>query len=219
MAQRYVVPVEIEKIAQHLWWWTATHPDWGPQDFEAGQGWEREVSCYALVEDGELVIFDPLVPPEDEERFWRALDDDVEHHGPPTILLTIYWHARSAQAIADRYEGASVRVDERSVEPFRERVCVTSTFGDGERLAGGVEAIAMHHRDEAAFWLASHSAVVFGDSVLGYPDCVRLCPESWLGEGESAAELRATAERALARRPRVLLLTHGGPRQSSEARL
>jgi glyoxylase-like metal-dependent hydrolase (beta-lactamase superfamily II) len=77
----------------------------------------------------------------------------------------------------------------------------------------------MHHMREAAFWLPGHGALLFGDSVLGYEDGVRLCPESWLREGESPAELRASVERALAREPRLLLLTHGGPRQSSEASL
>jgi hypothetical protein len=54
--------VEIEQIAPHLWWWTAPHPGWGPEDFVDGQGWKQSVSSYALVEDDSLVLFDPLVP-------------------------------------------------------------------------------------------------------------------------------------------------------------
>jgi glyoxylase-like metal-dependent hydrolase (beta-lactamase superfamily II) len=71
--------------------------------------------------------------------------------------------------------------------------------------------------DEAAFWLPGHSALVLGDSVLGYEDGVSLCPESWLRKGESLERLRASANRAVAKRPRWLLLTHGGPREISEA--
>jgi hypothetical protein len=73
--------VEIEQIAPHLWWWTAPHPEWSPSDFKDGRGWERDVSSYALVEEDSLVLFDPLVPAGDEERFWSALDGDVEQHG------------------------------------------------------------------------------------------------------------------------------------------
>jgi glyoxylase-like metal-dependent hydrolase (beta-lactamase superfamily II) len=211
--------VEIEQIAPHLWWWTAPHPDWGPDDFVDGQGWEQEVSSYALVEDDSLVLFDPLVPAGDEEAFWAALDGDVEHHGPPAILITVYWHARSSREILDRYEGATLWAHEPSAEDVAQRVQVTSTFAGGDALPGGVEAIAMHHMDEAAFWLPSHGLLVLGDSALGYDGRVELSPVSWLGQGESVAEHRASVERALALEPHQLLLTHGGPRARDDLQL
>jgi len=207
--------VEIHRLAEHLWWWTAPHPDWGPDDFADGQGWEAEVSSYALVEDDSLVLFDPLVPTGDQDTFWAALDGDVEQHGPPAILITVYWHARSSRAILDRYEGATLCAHEPSAEEVAKRVPVTRTFAGRDVLPGGVEAIAMHHMREAAFWIPAHRALVFGDSLLGYEDGVALCPESWLKEGETQSEQRASVERALdAKKPRLLLLTHGGPRQS-----
>lgn len=211
--------MEIEQLAPHLWWWNAPHPDWGPSDFQNGRGWEREVSCYALASDGAFVLFDPLVPRGDEGRFWAALDGDVEHHGPPAILLTVFWHARSSQEILDRYEGATTWAHEPSAEPVAERVRLTSTFREGEALPGGVEAIAMHHLDEAAFWLPSHRALVLGDSVLGYEGRAELCPPSWLRESESRAEHEASVRRALERDPERLLLTHGGPRPRAELQL
>jgi hypothetical protein len=204
--------VQIQQIEPHLWWWKAPHPDWGPEDFVEGLGWERNVSCYALVEGDDFVLFDPLVPAGEEDAFWAALDDDVEHHGAPKILITVFWHARSSGAILDRYEGAELWAHAPSSEDVGKRVAVSHTFSDGEVLPGEVEAIAMHHMDEAAFWLPSHAALLIGDSVLGYAEHVSLCPESWLRESDSYAELRASANRAIAREPRLLLLTHGGPR-------
>jgi len=212
--------MEIRQIAPHLWWWTAPHPDWGPPDFVDGEGWERDVSSYALVEDDSLVLFDPLVPAGEEAAFWSALDDDVAHHGPPAILITVFWHARSSAEILGRYEGATLWAHEPSAEEVGRRVPVTSSFRDGDVLPGRVEAIAMHHMDEAAFWLPGHEALVLGDSVLGYEDGVRHCPESWLRESESMATSRAAVERALdTKRPKWLLLTHGGPRERSALEL
>jgi hypothetical protein len=211
--------VEIHRLAEHLWWWTAPHPDWGPDDFVDGRGWEAEVSSYALVEDDSLVLFDPLVPSGDEDAFWDALDGDVEHHGPPAILLTVYWHARSSRAILDRYEGSTLWAHEPSAEDVAKRVPVTSTFAGGDVLPGGIEAIAMHHMDEAAFWSPGHSSLILGDSVLGYDGRAELSPASWLREGESVAEQRASVERALALEPERLLLTHGGPRPRGELEL
>lgn len=211
--------MEIHELAPHLWWWTAPHPDWSPEDFVEGKGWEAEISSYALVEEESLVLFDPLVPAGGEDRFWAALDSDVEHHGPPAILITVYWHARSSREILGRYEGATLHAHARSQEEVAKRAPVTSTFADGDVLPGGVEAIAMHHMDEAAFWLPGHRALLLGDSVLGYDGRAELPPRSWLREGESVAEQRASVERALAREPEQLLLTHGGPRARAELEL
>jgi len=212
--------VEIEQIAPHLWWWTAPHPEWTPSSFKDGRGWERDVSSYALVEDGSLVLFDPLVPADDDdERFWSALDDDVEHHGPPSILISLHWHARSAGEILARYEGASVWAHQPAVEDVAKRVAVSQTFADGDRLPGGVEALAIGVMNEAAFWLPGHRALVLGDSLLGYQGRTELCPRSWLGKGDTMEELEASVRRALEREPERLLLTHGGPRDPSELQL
>lgn len=211
--------MEIEQIAPHLWWWTAQHPEWTPDSFANGQGWEREVSSYALVADDAFVLFDPLVPAEDEERFWAALDDDVEGHGPPAILISIYWHARSAGEILARYAGASVWAHEPAAEDVAKRVAVSQTFTDGDALPGGVEALAMGFMNEAAFWVPAHRALVLGDAVLGYDGRAELCPPSWLETGDTVEELEASVRRALEREPERLLLTHGGPRPRSELQL
>jgi hypothetical protein len=44
---------------------------------------------------GTLVLVDPLVPAGDEDAFWRVLDGHVEHHGPPNVLIKVFFHARS----------------------------------------------------------------------------------------------------------------------------
>jgi glyoxylase-like metal-dependent hydrolase (beta-lactamase superfamily II) len=210
-----VFEMKMEEIAPRLWWWTAPHPSWTPGAFRGGKGWKEDVSSYALVENGELVLFDPLVPRGEEEAFWKALDGDVEHHGPPAILITVYWHARSSQKILERYQGSTLWAHEPASRGLGNRVQYTDTFEGGDTLPGGVEALAMHHMNEAAFWLPGHRALVLGDSVVGYDDRAELSPSSWLRKKETVEEQRASVQRAMERNPDRLLLTHGGPTDPS----
>lgn len=198
----------MEQIADRLWHWAAYHPEW-----------KQEVSAYALVDEGAFVLIDPLVPGDDPDAFWKALDDDVAHHGPPAILISVYWHVRSSREIFDRYDGTTLWAHEPARRGMRNRVAYTNTFGDGDQLPGGVEAIAMHHMNEAAFWLTRHRALVLGDSVIRRDGRAELSPRSWLRKGESVEEQRASVERALERRPKRLLLTHGGPMEPAALRL
>jgi glyoxylase-like metal-dependent hydrolase (beta-lactamase superfamily II) len=198
--------MDIEEIAPRLWWWSAPHPEWKP-----GSDWGELVSSYALVADDAFVLFDPLLPAGGADRF-AALDRDVEHHGPPSILITLYFHGRSSQEIADRYDGATVWAYEPAAAEVGKRVSVTNAFAEGDELPGGAEAVPLRNNSEVAFWLPSHNATVIGDTILGADDGkARVCPPSWLGEGDSMDEVRAAVHRVLKFPENRLLLTHGGP--------
>jgi hypothetical protein len=201
--------MDMREIAPRLWWWSAPHPEWKP-----GGGWGQTVSSYALVAGDALVLFDPIVPAHEPARFWEALDSDVEHHGPPAILITLYWHVRSSQEIADRYEGTTVWAHEPAAALVGERVRYSNTFTEDDELPGGAQAIPLHNSDEVAFWLPSHKATVIGDTILGNGRA-RLCPSSWLGERDSMDEVRAAVHRVLKFPANRLLLTHGGPTDPS----
>jgi glyoxylase-like metal-dependent hydrolase (beta-lactamase superfamily II) len=206
--------VDVEEIAPRLWWWSAPHPEWKPE-YARGGGWGEIVSSYALRADDAFVLFDPLLPVGDRDRF-EQLDRDVERHGAPAILITLYWHARSSQEIADRYEGTTVWAHEPAAAEVRKRVRYTHTFAEGDELPGGVEAVPLHNRHEVAFWIPSHKATVIGDTILGDDGKARLCPASWLGENDSMDEVRAAVHRVLKFPENRLLLTHGGPTDPGE---
>jgi hypothetical protein len=178
--------MRVQEVATGLWRWTGLHPEWKPAD--AGpEGWEQEVGCVYYEAPEAVVLVDPLVPPEDEERFWRALDRDVERAGKPVrILLTLSGHDRSAETIAARY-GATT---------------------DGP-LPDGVEGHALPAGEETAYWLAARAALVFGDAVIGTEDGVRLCPESWL-EG-TLEQLRDELRPLLDLPAERVLVSHGEP--------
>jgi glyoxylase-like metal-dependent hydrolase (beta-lactamase superfamily II) len=203
----------VKEIAPGLWWWTASHPDWTPEDLEGGEGWGQIVSSYALAGDA-FILFDPLI--ED----WDWLDRQVEEHGPPAILITLFWHARSAQEILDRYDGASVWVYEPAAEWVGERTRYTNTFTAGDSLPAGTEAIPMHRAGEVAYWLPRHNSVVVGDTILRHDDRATLFPPTWAHRKQEIIDAATQAvHEVMERSPDRLLLTHGGPTEPSALEL
>src|SRR2546423_5774093 len=102
--------MEVQELRPGLWRWTAAHPEW-----EHAESWGPEVgSVYAELPEA-VVLVDPLVPADDaEERFWAALDRDVERLGRPVyVLLTVHWHERSVEAVLARYKATLWRPEEK----------------------------------------------------------------------------------------------------------
>jgi glyoxylase-like metal-dependent hydrolase (beta-lactamase superfamily II) len=185
----YPAAIEVTQLRPHLWRWTAPHPDWRPESAE-NDGWEQEVAGTAIVRGDEFVLIDPQAPTEGEERdsFWRAVDADVEHHGPPHIVLTVPWHVRSSAEIAKRYERTTLWVYEDA--PKEEGVEPTNTFGLVDELPAGMRAFQSGWFNEVELWIPEHGALVTGDVILGASGGgLRLLPDSWLPEGGSRADV------------------------------
>lgn len=201
--------MRVTELQPRLWRWTGRHPDWTPG--EGGEeGWEEEVACLYLEAPAAVVLIDPLVPPEDRDRFLEHLDRDVARAGRPVeILLTIHWHERSAHELASRYEG-TVWAFERSLH--RLGAAPHRTFGSGTELPGGVRAFDAKARDEAVLWLPEHGALVTGDVLLGDAQGgLALCPASWLNGEDSHARLRTALAPLLDLRVESVLPGHGEP--------
>jgi hypothetical protein len=200
--------MRVQELAPGLWRWTGRHPAWGTHSDD----WDPEVGCLYYEAADAVVLVDPLVPPEDEARFWRALDRDVERASRPVqILLTTIWHGRSSEAIVERY-GGEIWAHEESLGIERE-TAPTRTFELGAGLPGGVEAFPAV-RYECVLWIPAHAALVFPDVLVGdEAGGVALCPESWLAEGERGdrAGLRATLAPLLDLPVERLLVSHGEP--------
>jgi glyoxylase-like metal-dependent hydrolase (beta-lactamase superfamily II) len=200
--------MNVEQIAPHLWHWTAPHPEWTPKARgKNDQGWDETVSSYALIADDAFVLVDPQLPTDegDATRIWEALDRDVEGHGPPAIAITIHWHARSAQEIAERYPGSTIWAPP---DTPKGKIPSTHSYAAGEKLPAGIEAHDLGKVHEFTLYLPSHRALVFGDVIL---DGVRICPESWLGKGVTRQDAANALRPLLDTDPELLLLTHGGP--------
>ena len=187
--------MEVQELRPGLWRWTGEHPEW-----DHAETWGPEVaSVYAELEDT-IVVVDPLVPAEDEDRFWEALDRDVQRGGgrPLHVLLTVHWHERSVAAVLDRYHATLWRPEEK-----------------GE-LPKGVHAEVVKGSDwmEALFFLEPHRALVAGDLLIGRDGGIEM-PIPWFPKDErewAETELKPDLRRRLAALPvELVLVSHGDP--------
>src|SRR5215216_4384538 len=83
------------EIAPRVWRWTTFHPQW-----------RDDVASLGLVGDDEFVLVDPLLPDQQvaRARFWRTLEETATKHPLElAVVLTVYWHRRSACVIVSRY--------------------------------------------------------------------------------------------------------------------
>jgi glyoxylase-like metal-dependent hydrolase (beta-lactamase superfamily II) len=177
--------MRVTRVDDGLWRWTGLHPEWTPD-----ADWDEEVGCVYYEAQDAIVLFDPLVPPEDSGRFLAALDRDVERVGRPVaILLTLPWHARSSGQLVERY-GATVGASPPDgVAPFR----ISGTGGEAETL----------------YWLAGPRALVAGDVLLGDP--IRVCPASWLPDELRGEAVRRSLRPLLDLPIERVLTAHGDP--------
>jgi glyoxylase-like metal-dependent hydrolase (beta-lactamase superfamily II) len=187
--------MDVRELRPGLWRWTAAHPEW-----EHAEHWGPEVgSVYAELPDA-LVMVDPLVPQDEEDRFWEALDRDVERVGKPVhVLLTVHWHERSVAAVLDRYKATLWRPEEK-----------------GE-LPAGVHAEVVKGSDwvEALFFLEPHRALIAGDLLIGKAGGGIELPVGWFPKGEqdwAEQELKPELRKRLAELPvELVVVSHGEP--------
>jgi len=187
--------MDVQELRPGLWRWTAAHPEW-----EHAEHWGPEVgSVYAELPDA-LVMVDPLVPQDEEDRFWEALDRDVERVGKPVhVLLTVHWHERSVATVLDRYKATLWRPEEKG------------------QLPAGVHAEVVKGSDwvEALFFLEPHRALIAGDLLIGKDGGGIELPVRWFPKGEqdwAEQELKPELRKRLAGLPvELVVVSHGEP--------
>jgi glyoxylase-like metal-dependent hydrolase (beta-lactamase superfamily II) len=194
--------MDVLRVAPRLWRWTGYHEEW-----------KQEVgSVYYETMDG-VVLIDPIVPPEDAERFWEALDRDVTAAGGTVhVLVTVFWHTRSTREIVERYS-ARVWAPAKGKQAIARRAgAVTDAFGEDDTLPGGVVALRTVRAAEVLYLLPEHHALVPGDVLLGDgADGIRLCPQSWLPQNRTQAQLAESLRPLLELPVERVLLSHGQP--------
>ena len=200
----------LEQLTKEIWRWTTPHPVFRPK-----HPFGREVACFALLVEGELVLVDPQAPPE-PEPLWRALDELLERTGAERmpVLTTIHYHVRSAGEISKRY-GDRVEVSVWGHELIRKQLprgVRLNRIEPGNSLPAGAEAfpIGKPRRTEMPLHVPALRTLVFGDTVVGVDGRLRV----WADLEERTEEwyrgrLLPTLEPLLELEPEHVLATHG----------
>jgi glyoxylase-like metal-dependent hydrolase (beta-lactamase superfamily II) len=189
----------VQELRSGLWSWTAPHPDW-TEDQGGPDGWDRIVRSYAHDAGGCIVLIDPISPPSLIEGLIEAQD--------VAVLLTVYWHARSAAECVERF-GAQVYTPRASLE--NTKVSNARPYDLGDELPGGVVALNAYYPEETIFWIPVHHAIVAGDVLLPGDQGLRIQPDSWLPEGVTPKAVRDGLRPLLELPIEHVLLTHGDP--------
>jgi glyoxylase-like metal-dependent hydrolase (beta-lactamase superfamily II) len=186
--------VGVDEIRPGLWRWTTFHTEW-----------RQHVGSVAYEGDDTLVLIDPLLEADD------ALDDLVGRVGKqPVVLVTVFWHTRSADDLARRH-GARVLAPAAGKAAVRRRAPTVEAFRPGHPLPGGVEAFPTARASEVVYWLSVHRALVPGDVLLGADRGVRMCPRSWLPASKTLSDLAASLRPLLDLPVARVLVSHGEP--------
>ncbi|MFZ1881364.1 MAG: MBL fold metallo-hydrolase, partial [Gaiellaceae bacterium] len=81
-------------VCPGVWIWRLSYPDW-----REDVGWEQVVSSTCVESRGEVLLIDPLAPPEDATEVWERLDAS-----PPTAIVILKPdHVRDVDLFVRRY--------------------------------------------------------------------------------------------------------------------
>lgn len=194
-----------DRIAPGLWRWARRHGEWHPGEFGA------EVVAFMAATERETLLIDPLLGAEDPVWTQIAATD-----GPLRILITIPYHARSAESVRERL-GAEREVTIHGHPAVAKRLRSSAgfePFAAGDELPAGVSAhrIGNPRRFETPLLIPSHGALVFGDAVVGTELGTRIWSDRRVDEPVArfyAERFAPTLEPLLELGFEHLLLTHG----------
>jgi hypothetical protein len=161
--------VEIRDVADGLWVWRRAHPDWSPD-----ADWEAPVTSTVVRSGSEVILLDPLAPPEEAGEVWERLDS-----APPTQVVVLKPdHVRDVDLVVSRYGARAFGpslfwpgdVPETELEPLE----------PGMELPGGLVTLYDGRgRNETPVWLPEQRALVFADALTERAGELRVWGTPW----------------------------------------
>ena len=209
----------MRELGRGLWHWQAPHPGWEP-----GEPWDPSVSSYATDDGARLLLFDPLGVP-------AGIEDRAAARAA-AIVLTSPWHERDARGLVERLGAPVYTPTPDTAEDlmrtygitaeqagdgspdlvwlFSEGIGEARPFAAGDTLDVGIEVYPGEKRNDTVLWVASHGAVVAGDSLVDFGDGLEVNPR-WLGPDVTLEGVTAALRPLLELPVEHVLATHGGP--------
>ena len=157
--------MEVAELAPGLWSWTAT-----------------QVRCFYVEADDATIVVDPLVPADEADRFWHALDRDVERRARPVaVVLTHAAHVRSAGVVAKRYAA-----DIWGHEYARPKIggATFHALSPGDAAPGGARVLPFDQEPDGSgtpLYFPGHAALAVGDVFISVDGELRV----WWAHGAS----------------------------------
>jgi hypothetical protein len=207
----------MEELAPGIRLWRAPHPEWRPKT--------EEVESYALVAGEALLLVDPLLPADGDERrspLLAQLELLAAAAARVELIVTVPYHTRSVEALYERYApGRPTRIWGHALVRRRLKadtpleVIPLGAAGTAAVIAGGAAeayTIGRPRRSEHPVYVPELRAALFGDAVVGAKGGLRFWTLS-SGTGETwYRDVFAPTLAPLVERPvEHVLVTHGPP--------
>jgi hypothetical protein len=187
---------EIREVADGLWIWRLAHPDWSSE-----ADWEPSVSSTCARSGSEIVLLDPLAPPDADDPLWGRL----EEARPTTVVVLKPDHVRDVDHFVERY-GARAYGPELFFPHDVPKTELEPVY-PGDELPGGLVALYDGRgRNETPVWLPEQRALVFADALTAPGGTLRVWATPWHEERVVPA-LRALLELPFEH----VVVSHGEP--------
>jgi pimeloyl-ACP methyl ester carboxylesterase len=215
-------PPGVREVRPGVWHWESEHPEWKPK--EPWRPQHKVVSSYAIVDDGRLLLFDPLAVPDEIEQ--RATGRKT------VVVLTAPWHERDTESLVKRLKATVFAPRPDTQEDLMQKFGVTAEqaaggspdlrwlladdsvekhlFSAGDRLPIGIEVFAGREQNDVLLWFEHRGAVIVGDSLGDFGRGLEINPK-WLRQGVTREEIAAGLRPLLERPVDVVLTAHSGP--------
>jgi hypothetical protein len=186
--------VDVRDVAPGLWLWRQPHPAWEP-----GQGWNPEVSSFAVTSGGVSLLLDPLAPAPSVRAVWDRIEtvDVVAVLKPDHIRdvdLFVRWYGARAYGPQLYWRDDIPKTELTPLRP-------------GAELPGGLRALDDGRgMQETPLYLPEQRALIFADALTAPEDELRVWATPW-HESKTLPALRAMLELPFEH----VLVSHGDP--------
>ncbi len=209
----------MRELRAGLWHWQAPHPGWEPSE-----PWDRNVSSYAIDDGERLLLFDPIAPPSEIETL--AAERET------AVVLTAPWHERDAQGLVERLGVPVYTPLPDTAEDLMQTYGITAEqagdgspdvvwllkegkgeahlYAAGDRLDVGVEAFPGQKPNDLVLWIASHRAVIAGDTLVDFGRGLEVNPQ-WLRPDTTLEQVVGRLRPLLELPVEHVLPAHGAP--------